>query len=263
MENTYSGRQPQGVTTQAKGILEEGEINPPSAFQAYVDRSSETSIASGSLWSRRRPNHSTYTGSSLGLSRKSPKVSQATKKSKTPNRRVLNGVTYEVRKGSITNYEGTAIVNAANEQNLGGGGVDGAITSAGGLSLSKAREKMSNIWGNVKVRTGDARTTIAGELPCQFVIHAVGPNLSVEPNDIDLLCSTYISSISEAYRYNIKDLAFPIISGGIFKGGYSLKTIVDKAFDALVGNEQDIEKIVFYGYSESDVKILLKKLNSF
>ena len=176
---------------------------------------------------------------------------------------MLNGVTYEIRQGSITNYEGTAIVNAANEQNLGGGGVDGAITSAGGLSLCKAREKMSNIWGNVKVRTGDARTTIAGDLPCKFVIHAVGPNLKVGSHDIALLCSSYISSISEAYRYNVKDLAFPIISGGIFRGSYSLKTIIDKAFDTLVGNEKDIEKIVFYGYSENDVKLLLKKLNSF
>ena len=174
---------------------------------------------------------------------------------------MLNGITYEIRKGSITTYDGTAIVNAANEQNLGGGGVDGAITTAGGLSLSEARKKMSNIWGNIKVRTGDARTTIAGNLPCQFVIHAVGPNLANNDN-IRLLSSSYISSISEAYRYNIKDIAFPIISGGVFKGGYSLKTIVDKAFDALVGNEKDIKKIVFYGFSENDVKILIRKLQS-
>ena len=174
---------------------------------------------------------------------------------------MLNGVLYEVRKGSITNYEGTAIVNAANEQNLGGGGVDGAITTAGGLSLSEARKKMSNIWGDIKVRTGDARTTIAGDLSCQFIIHAVGPNLTTNQN-LELLSSSYISSICEAYRYNIKDLAFPIISGGVFKGGYSVKTIVDKAFESLIGNEKDIEKIVFYGFSESDFKILKNKLNS-
>ena len=250
MENSYSGRQPAGVAPQTEKILEGDKT--PSAFHAFVNASTRYSG---------RPYNITYTGSSTGVQRKSPKVSQTAKKSKTPYQRVLNGVTYEICKGSITTYGGTAIVNAANEQNLGGGGVDGAITTAGGLSLSEARRKMSNIWGDTKVRTGDARITIAGNLPCQFVIHAVGPNLANNEN-IGLLTSSYISSIMEAYRYNIKDIAFPIISGGIFKGGYSLKTIVDKAFDALVGNEKDIKKIVFYGFSENDVKMLITKLQS-
>ena len=252
MENTYCGRQPQGITPQTTEILEPGEITPPSAFGVFTRTP---------VWYRGRPDNSTDTRSSIGVSGKSPKVSQTEKKSKTPYRRIINGVIYEIRKGSITEYAGTSIVNAANEQNLGGGGVDGAISKAGGTSLHHARVNMSNIWGNVKIRTGDARITSGGDLPCKYVIHAVGPNLNNSPDDINLLKSSYLSCISEAYRYNIKDIAFPIISGGVFRGDFSLQTMINKAFDALIGNEKDIKEIVFYGFTEEEVKKLIIRLS--
>ena len=257
MENTYCGRQPQGINEETRGVLEEGEIfnpDPPSAFKAFT-----TNVQN---W--RRPYSSTSTGTKKNVKSRynyQEKNFTQAQTHNTPYRRIINGVIYEIRKGSITEYAGTSIVNAANEQNLGGGGVDGAISKAGGQSLHHARTNMSNIWGNVKIRTGDARITSGGDLPCKYVIHAVGPNLNKSPHDINLLQSSYLSCISEAYRYNIKDIAFPIISGGIFKGCYSLQTMINKAFDALIGNEKDIKEIVFYGFTEEEVKKLIIRLS--
>ncbi len=182
---------------------------------------------------------------------------------KTPHRRVLNGIDFEIRQGSITDYNGSAIVNAANEQGLGGGGVDGAITKAGGVPLAKARREMSKIWDTVRVRTGDARATIAGDLSCDYVIHAVGPNLGLPGHTIDHLSAAYISSLSEAYRIGVTDLAFPIISGGVFSGNVSQNTIINRAIVACMGyaGQYGVKKIVFYGFQDQEVKNLIRILD--
>ena len=174
---------------------------------------------------------------------------------------MLNGVTYEIRQGSITDYEGQAIVNAANEQGLGGGGVDGAITTAGGPGLAKARRELPTIWSNVRVRTGDARATVAGNLKVDYVIHAVGPNLSSPKATLDELKASYTSVIAEAYAKDITDLAFPIISGGVFSGSYPLHVIIKAAFDALNGREHEVKKIVFYGFKATEVLALITQLD--
>ncbi len=182
---------------------------------------------------------------------------------KTPHRRMLNGIDFEIRKGSITDYKGSAIVNAANEQGLGGGGVDGAITKAGGAPLAKARREMSKIWGTVRVRTGDARATLAGDLPCEYVIHAVGPNLSMPEHTIDHLSAAYISSLCEAYRIGVTDVAFPIISGGVFSGNVSQDKIITCAIQACVAHASlfGVKKIVFYGFQDDEVRNLIRILD--
>jgi O-acetyl-ADP-ribose deacetylase len=179
---------------------------------------------------------------------------------KTPYRRQIVGVTFEVRKGSITDYKGSAIVNAANEQGLGGGGVDGAITKAGGIGLAKARRDMSKIWGSVRVRTGDARATVSGDLECDYVIHAVGPNLTNPEYSLEHLTAAYISSLSEAYRIGITDLAFPIISGGVFSGMVPQSKIINRAITACMGyaNLFGVKKIVFYGFQDQEVRNLIQ-----
>tara|TARA_E500000331_G_scaffold154945_1_gene150510 strand:+ start:20441 stop:20986 length:546 start_codon:yes stop_codon:yes gene_type:complete len=173
---------------------------------------------------------------------------------------MLNGIDFEIRQGSITDYNGSAIVNAANEQGLGGGGVDGAITKAGGIALAKARREMSKIWGSVRVRTGDARATIAGDLSCQYVIHAVGPNLGLPGHTIGHLSAAYISSLCEAYRIGVTDLAFPIISGGVFSGNVSQNTIINTAIDACMNRagEFGVKKIIFYGFQDLEVRNLIR-----
>lgn len=176
---------------------------------------------------------------------------------------MLNGIVFEIRQGSITDYKGSAIVNAANEQGLGGGGVDGAITKAGGIPLANARREMSKIWGSVRVRTGDARATIAGDLPCNYVIHAVGPNLSNPEHSIDHLSAAYISSLCEAYRIGVTDVAFPIISGGVFSGSVTQSTIINRAIDACIGYAglYGVKKIVFYGFQDVEVANLIRILD--
>jgi O-acetyl-ADP-ribose deacetylase (regulator of RNase III) len=176
---------------------------------------------------------------------------------------MLNGIDFEIRQGSITDYNGSAIVNAANEQGLGGGGVDGAITKAGGIALANARRNMSKIWGNVRVRTGDARATIAGDLPCNYVIHAVGPNLSNPEYTIDHLSAAYISSLCEAYRIGVTDVAFPIISGGVFSGSVNQSTIINRAIVACMGYAGvfGVKKIVFYGFQDVEVANLIRILD--
>ena len=79
--------------------------------------------------------------------------------------------------GSCVNFQGDAIVNAANEYCQGGGGVDGAITAAGGPEMAKARAQLPVVEGTdeVRCRTGDAVVTVAGALPVMVCIHAVGP----------------------------------------------------------------------------------------
>mmetsp|Transcript_32401 Transcript_32401/g.85161 ORF Transcript_32401/g.85161 Transcript_32401/m.85161 type:complete len:163 (-) Transcript_32401:409-897(-) len=79
--------------------------------------------------------------------------------------------------GSCVNFQGDAIVNAANECCQGGGGVDGAITAAGGPEMAKARAQLPVVEGTdeVRCRTGDAVVTVAGALPVMVCIHAVGP----------------------------------------------------------------------------------------
>jgi len=176
---------------------------------------------------------------------------------------MLNGIDFEIRQGSITDYKGSAIVNAANEQGLGGGGVDGAITKAGGIPLANARRNMSKIWGSVRVRTGDARATVAGDLPCNYVIHAVGPNLSNPGHTIDHLSAAYISSLSEAYRLGITDVAFPIISGGVFSGSVDQSTIINTAIIACAhcAGTFGVKKIIFYGFQTQEVNNLIRMLD--
>ena len=249
MENSYPSRQPYGAPQTAAGILaRSAQSNGPytSLFENYRRRNQNSYQTYGNQW---RGSYQTFQTPQL----RTPK---------TPYQRVLNGVTYEIRQGSITNYEGDAIVNAANEQGLGGGGVDGAISAAGGPELSKARSNLEPIWSNIRIRTGDARTTVAGNLKCKYVIHAVGSNLSREKATLDELKAAYQSALAEAYMLDIKSMAFPIISGGVFSGNYPLDVLIKTAYDALNGREDGVKTIVFYGFKASEVSSLVTHLDS-
>ena len=83
-----------------------------------------------------------------------------------------------ISQGDITTWKGDAIVNAANERCLGGGGVDGAIHKAAGPKLVEACRELSQVRPGVRCPTGEALITPGFNLPAKFVIHTVGPNLS-------------------------------------------------------------------------------------
>ena len=128
--------------------------------------------------------------------------------------------------GDITTEQVDAIVNAANEHLLPGGGVCGAIHDAGGPAIATECRRIGHC------PTGGAVATTAGELPARFVIHAVGPVWQGgDRGEPELLASAYRSALDEAARVGARSLAFPAISTGIY--GYPLDSATAVAVEAV------------------------------
>jgi len=121
----------------------------------------------------------------------------------------------EVIRGDITNMTTDVIVNAANSSLLGGGGVDGAIHRKGGKAILEECIKIRDKQGGCP--TGQAVITTGGNLPCQYVIHTVGPVWNGGTNnEAELLSSCYTSSLNVALANKLTSIAFPNISTGIY-----------------------------------------------
>jgi O-acetyl-ADP-ribose deacetylase (regulator of RNase III) len=119
--------------------------------------------------------------------------------------------------GDITRVGVDAIVNAANERLLGGGGVDGAIHRAAGARLLAACREMPEIRPGVRCPTGEARITLGFDLPARHVIHTVGPVwYDGLRGERELLASAYRNVLALAAPHGIRSLAFPAISCGVF-----------------------------------------------
>jgi O-acetyl-ADP-ribose deacetylase len=160
--------------------------------------------------------------------------------------------TVEALHGDITHQQVDAIVNAANESLLGGGGVDGAIHRAAGPELF---EECRGIGG---CPTGQARTTRGYRLPARWVIHTVGPvwrgGSHGEPG---LLASCYRHVLAEARRLGIGSLAFPSISTGIY--GYPIALAAPLAVatvrDELARDPGAIALVRFVCFSAGDLAV--------
>ncbi len=158
----------------------------------------------------------------------------------------------EVRQGDITRLAVDAIVNAANSSLLGGGGVDGAIHMAAGEQLL---EECRTIGG---CPTGEARITKGYRLPAAHVIHTVGPvyhrmNAKTAEN---LLAQCYHNSLNLAVENDIRSIAFPAISCGVY--GYPIEDACRVAVDSTYRFLQDhasIEKVVFILFSDGDRQV--------
>ena len=126
----------------------------------------------------------------------------------------INQSIVELVEGNIVDQDVDAIVNAANSSLLGGGGVDGAIHRASGPELLAECRTLDGC------PTGEARITRGYRLKARHVIHAVGPIYRGQPRDAELLASAYRNSLQLASQHNIRSIAFPAISTGIY--GYPL-----------------------------------------
>jgi O-acetyl-ADP-ribose deacetylase (regulator of RNase III) len=159
---------------------------------------------------------------------------------------------------NIVTLEVDAIVNAANSSLLGGGGVDGAIHRAAGPELVMECRMLHGC------KTGDAKITKGYRLPAKHVIHTVGPvwqnGRSGEP---ELLASCYRRSLELADRHDLRSIAFPAISTGIY--GYPIEAATKIAVETARGHaeahsQSSLTDIVFCCFSERDLEIYQRKL---
>ena len=164
----------------------------------------------------------------------------------------------ELLKGDITKVNCDAIVNAANSSLLGGGGVDGAIHREGGVQILEECKKISAKQG--KLPTGEAVITTAGNLPAKHVIHTVGPIWEKEnKNQANLLANCYKKSLKLAKNKQLKSIAFPNISTGVY--GYPKNEAAEIAVNTVKKfKNSTIEKLIFVCFDEENYNIYKKLL---
>jgi O-acetyl-ADP-ribose deacetylase (regulator of RNase III) len=160
----------------------------------------------------------------------------------------------QVLEGDITEMETESIVNAANDQLVLGGGVAGAIRRKGGPSI---QEECNQIGGTF---VGGAAITTGGNLKTKYVIHAVGPRMGEGKEDEKLRNAT-LNSLKLADENNLKSIAFPAISTGIF--GFPIdrcaEIMLKTTADYLKGHT-GLKKVVFCLYGRDSYDVFEKQL---
>jgi O-acetyl-ADP-ribose deacetylase (regulator of RNase III) len=140
----------------------------------------------------------------------------------------------KIIQGNITKMKADAIVNAANNSLLGGGGVDGAIHAAAGPHLL---EECMTLHG---CHTGDAKIALGYDLPAKHVIHTVGPVYSGKSSDCDMLRACYRNSLDLAKKADLHSIIFPAISTGAF--GFPAKIAAEIAYDTIAEWQKENSK---------------------
>jgi O-acetyl-ADP-ribose deacetylase (regulator of RNase III) len=161
----------------------------------------------------------------------------------------------EIIRGDITKIQADAIVNAANEALLPGGGVSGAIHRAAGPELAEACKAVA------PCPTGEARITPGFRLPAKWVIHTVGPIWQGgTQNEPHLLESTYRSSLALAKQYRLRTVAFPSISTGIY--GYPLEKAAPIALKVLLDEAPNFDALYLVAFDEKTYEAYQKAYKS-
>jgi O-acetyl-ADP-ribose deacetylase (regulator of RNase III) len=148
--------------------------------------------------------------------------------------------------GDITKQEVDAIVNAANSELRGGGGVDGAIHRAGGSSILAECRSLGGC------ATGDAKATTAGALGARWVIHAVGPVWQGgDQGEDDLLASAHRRSLEVASELGARTVAFPAISTGVYRFPVGRAARIALGTTAsYLDSHPEIERVTFVLFSD-------------
>jgi len=168
----------------------------------------------------------------------------------------------EVIQGDITTMQVDAIVNAANTQLKGGGGVDGAIHRAGGPKILQECRQIIAKQG--KCPTGEAVVTSGGEMLVGFVIHTVGPVWNGgKKKEPQLLAACYKNSLNQAVANQCTSVAFPNISTGVygFPKPLAAEIAVREVRDFLATNQQ-LEKVVFCCFDLENFSLIEQELRT-
>ncbi len=164
------------------------------------------------------------------------------------------GRSLELIEGDITEMDTDAIVNAANARLILGGGVAGAIARKGGPEIQAECDRIGGTF------VGGAAITTGGRLKARHVIHAVGPRLG-EGNEDEKLTNATRNSLKVADENNLKSIAFPAISTGIF--GFPIRRCAEimlgTTLDYLKG-ETGLERVVFCLFGDDSYKVFKDQL---
>jgi O-acetyl-ADP-ribose deacetylase (regulator of RNase III) len=163
----------------------------------------------------------------------------------------------EAIQANIVTLKVDAIVNAANTTLLGGGGVDGAIHRAAGPELLAECRTLGGC------PTGQAKITLGYRLPAKHVIHTVGPVWNGGKRDEpELLAACYRTSLRLALEHDVRTIAFPAISCGVY--GYPLDKAVKIAVretSGFLGEHPDLEKIIFACFDQVTLAVYQQELD--
>ncbi len=171
---------------------------------------------------------------------------------------LINHTSLELLQADITTLDVDAIVNAANNSLLGGGGVDGAIHRAAGPDLLAECRTLGGC------PTGEAKITKGYRLKARHVIHTVGPIYSGSPRDAKLLASAVRNSLRLADEHGLKSIAFPAISTGAY--GYPMaeaaRVILSTIVEYLRAQETTLERIIVCLYDRHAYRVFEAELHA-
>jgi O-acetyl-ADP-ribose deacetylase (regulator of RNase III) len=169
---------------------------------------------------------------------------------------LIHHTSLELIRADITTLDAEALVNAANNSLLGGGGVDGAIHRAAGPQLLEECRKLNGC------KTGEAKITKGYRLKARHVIHTVGPIYSGRSSDAELLSSAIKNSLLLADEQHLTSIAFPAISTGVY--GYPLNEAAQVILSSIVeylNGPTAIARVIVCLYDQPAFSIFNETLN--